>query len=96
MNAVKAEAIYLPLGVSRVRQLKRKTDEWGFFRNVPNREMGKMIRTRQRRQEQLGRPTKFFRKQRTGEFREVPAAKLDAYQKRVGFHPNPSLSESSG
>ena len=58
--------------------------------------MGKMARKRQRRQQQLGRPTKFMRKHGAGEFQEVPETKLAAYQKRIGTRPASPMSQSSG
>ncbi|KAL2130451.1 hypothetical protein VTI74DRAFT_6380 [Chaetomium olivicolor] len=78
------------------RQLKRKTNEWGFVKKIPAKEMGKMVRARQRRQEQLGRPTKFLRNPGSGGFQVVPAAKLDAYQKRFGVPGDSAMSPSSG
>lgn len=75
-----------------VRQLKRWAVKWGFFKHISDSEMRKMVRTREKRQEQLGRPTKFLRKLAAGEgdFQEVPQAKLDAYQKRFGAAPSAS------
>jgi hypothetical protein len=56
--------------------------------------MRKMARKQQRRRQQLGRPTKFFRKLRDGDFHEVAATKLEAYQKRVGARSPPAISMS--
>ncbi len=88
--------LMLALGTTSVRQLKRWTDKWGFFRNVPDGDMAKMVRKRKRREEQLGRPIKFMRKLGAGEFQEVPATKLDTYQKRTGARLASPLSQSSG
>ncbi|KAK3898594.1 hypothetical protein C8A05DRAFT_37809, partial [Staphylotrichum tortipilum] len=80
-----------------VRQLKRwVTEKWGMFRNIPDAEMIKMARLRRRRRLKFGRRTKFLRRQGAGEFQEVPSAKLDAYEKRVGARPgSPNESHSS-
>ena len=78
-----------------VRQLKRKTGEWAFVKNVPAKDMAKMVRARHRRQEQLGRPTRFRRNPGAGGFRVVPTAKLDVHQTRFGI-PDDSISDSSG
>jgi hypothetical protein len=88
--------LMLALRATRVRQLKRWTDKWGFFRNVPDGDMAKMVRKRKRREQQLGRPTKFMRKLGAGEFQQVPATKLDTYQKRAGTRLASPLSQSSG
>lgn len=86
----------LMLSTSRARQLKRKTNEWGFVKNIPAKEMAKMVRARQRRQIELGRPTKFLRHPGAGGFQVIPAAKLDAYQKRHGVPSDSGMSQSSG
>ncbi|KAL8282256.1 hypothetical protein RB597_009792 [Gaeumannomyces tritici] len=77
------------------RQLKRKTTEWGFVKNIPAKEMAKMVRHRQRRQKQDGRPTRFQRDPGAGGYQVVPAAKLDAYQQRSRV-PEDFMSDSSG
>ncbi|KAL8335957.1 hypothetical protein RB601_000005 [Gaeumannomyces tritici] len=77
------------------RQLKRKTTEWGFVKNIPAKEMAKMVRHRQRRQNQDGRPTRFQRDPGAGGYQVVPAAKLDAYQQRSRV-PEDFMSDSSG
>ncbi|KAL8365631.1 hypothetical protein RB595_004446 [Gaeumannomyces hyphopodioides] len=76
------------------RQLKRRTAEWGFVKNIPAKELAKMVRHRQRRQEQDGRPTRFQRDPGAGGYQVVSAAKLDAYQKRSGVSID-SMSDSS-
>ena len=86
----------LMLCVLRARQLKRKANEWGFVKNIPANEMGKMVRARQRRQEQLGRQTRFLRNPGAGEFQVVSKAKLDAYEKRFGVTAGSPMSQSSG
>ena len=76
--------------------MKRKTDEWGFIKNIPSNEMRKMIRKRTKREDELERPTKFLRRHGSnGDFHEVAQQKLDTFQKR--FQPNDvSMSISSG
>jgi len=84
------------LCTSRARQIKRWTGKWGFVKNIPAAEMRKMVRARHRREQRLGRPTKFLRDPGTGGFQEVPSAKLDAYQQRFGSPCVSTLSSSSG
>ncbi|AEO67137.1 43665189-f139-4667-bec0-1efc654f4120 [Thermothielavioides terrestris] len=82
-----------------VRQLKRWIAKRGFFRNIPDSDMRKMVRKRQKRQRELGRPTRFFRRRRDadeGGLQEVPAAKLDAYQKRHSSALASPTSQFSG
>ncbi|EJT71904.1 hypothetical protein GGTG_11157 [Gaeumannomyces tritici R3-111a-1] len=71
-----------------------KTTEWGFVKNIPAKEMAKMVRHRQRRQKQDGRPTRFQRDPGAGGYQVVPAAKLDAYQQRSRV-PEDFMSDSS-
>ncbi|KAK4206734.1 hypothetical protein QBC37DRAFT_380797 [Rhypophila decipiens] len=78
------------------RQLKRKTEEWGFFKNIRSREMNKMVRTRIRRRKELDRPTEFGRKHGDGEFHQVPTAKLALHERRMESDPgSPSSTCSS-
>jgi hypothetical protein len=89
----------LPSEPCRVRQLKRWIAKRGFFRNIPDSDMRKMVRKRQKRQRELGRPTRFFRRRRDadeGGLQEVPAAKLDAYQKRHSSALASPTSQFSG
>lgn len=86
----------MPSPPSRARQIKRWTGKWGFVKNIPAKEMRKMVRVRQRRQQQLGRPTKFLRDPGAGGLQEVPLAKLDAYEQRFGGPSVSALSSSSG
>ena len=76
-----------------MRQLKRKTEEWGFAKNIPNREMEKMLRKSKRRQERLGKATKFRRRRGDGGFQDVSEKKLDSFQKR--FRPSNVSSTST-
>ncbi|KAK1765596.1 hypothetical protein QBC33DRAFT_543305 [Phialemonium atrogriseum] len=92
VSVILADRYSLDVGL---RQLKRKTDGWGFFKNIPSAEMKKMARIRARRQDQLGRETKFIRGNGDGSPREVPQEKLDAYQKRFGCSMD-LMSQSSG
>jgi len=80
----------------RKRQLKRKTDAWGFIKNIPSGHMGKMVRKRRRRKDELGKKTKFMRRHRDGEFQEVAQDKLDTFQRRFGLNNASSMSLSSG
>ncbi|KAK4097957.1 hypothetical protein N658DRAFT_488840 [Parathielavia hyrcaniae] len=66
------------------RQLKRWTDKWGFYKHIPDKEMRKMAKRRQQRQQQHRLPTKCLRRLGNGEFQEVPITKLDAFVKRSG------------
>ncbi|KAM7190197.1 hypothetical protein V8F20_009819 [Naviculisporaceae sp. PSN 640] len=79
------------------RQLKRKTEEWGFFKNIPKREMDKMIRTQAQRRRYLGRATQFRRKQGDGEYHDVPLAKIALHETRLDMGSlSPASSNSSG
>ncbi|KAE9973181.1 hypothetical protein EG328_004523 [Venturia inaequalis] len=77
------------------KQFKRKADEWGFTKNIPNREMQKMVKERQRRKEEEGKATVFKRTRNGGTPDEVDAAKLDTFQKRNGMMDADSMSISS-
>ncbi|KAE9965108.1 hypothetical protein BLS_007833 [Venturia inaequalis] len=77
------------------KQFKRKADKWGFTKNIPNREMQKMVKERQRRKEEEGKATVFKRTRNGGTPEEVDAAKLDTFQKRNGMMDVDSMSISS-
>ena len=56
-----------------------------------------MVRIQSQRKGQLGRPTKFLRKQGGGDFQPVPPERLADYTRRLRVPPqSPSLSGSSG
>jgi hypothetical protein len=75
-----------------VRQLKRKCDKWGFARNIPKRDMLKMVRKRKERQEESGKATNFMRRHGVAEFQDVPQERLDKFEKR--FRPRSASSMS--
>ena len=76
--------------------MKRKTDAWGFVKNIPNDEMQKMVRKRKRREDDLAKTTKFMRRRGDGEFQEVAQDRLDTFQRRFGLKNASSMSLSSG
>ena len=76
--------------------MKRKTDAWGFVKNIPNDEMQKMVRKRKRREDDLAKTTKFMRRHGDGEFQEVAQDRLDTFQRRFGLNNASSVSLSSG
>jgi hypothetical protein len=78
-----------------LRQLKRKTEEWGFVKNIPNKDMEKMLRIRKRRQEESGKATEFKRRHGGGEFQDVSEERLDSFQKRFRLNVS-SMSTSTG
>ncbi|KAK0749776.1 hypothetical protein B0T18DRAFT_115356 [Schizothecium vesticola] len=89
--AILAERYGLDVGE---RQIKRWTKTWGFSKNVPGKDMNKMLRARKRRRQQLGRPTKCLRNPGGAvDFEEVPSSKLDAYEKRFAVS-SPSAASS--
>ncbi|KAM7183793.1 hypothetical protein V8F33_013372 [Rhypophila sp. PSN 637] len=91
--AVLSERYGLTIGE---RQLKRKTEEWGFYKNIRSREIDKTVRTRIRRRIELDRPTEFRRKHGDGEFHQVPTAKLAVHGRRMESDPgSPSSTCSS-
>lgn len=70
-----------------LRQLKRKCDQWGFARNIPKRDMFRMVRKRKERQEELGKPTNFIRRHGVSALQDVPQERLDRFEKRFGTGP---------
>jgi len=78
-----------------LRQLKRKTEEWGFVKNIPSEEMKTMVRKRKRRLEELGKATKFMRRHGAGDFRDVSQERLDTFQRRSRLNTVSSLSTSA-
>lgn len=78
------------------KQFKRKADDWGFTKNIPKREMLKMVKKRQRREDVEGKETVFKRARKGGTLEEVAVTKLDNFQKRNGLMDVGSMSISSG
>lgn len=84
------------MGTCRERQLKRKTDAWGFAKNIPKDKMRKMLLKRKKREDGLARPTKFLRRHGDGDFQVVAQDRLDVFQRRFGHDNVSSTSLSSG
>jgi hypothetical protein len=80
----------------REKQFKRKVDEWGFTKNITNREMMKMVQKRKRREDEHGKATIFKRSRNGTDFEEVDLAKLDRFQKRNRLEELEVVSQSSG
>jgi hypothetical protein len=78
------------------KQFKRKTDEWGFAKNIPSREMEKMVKKRQRRETEHGKETVFKRSRNGNDFMLVAPEKLDRFQQRNGLDQADEMSISSG
>ncbi|KAK2765373.1 hypothetical protein FQN54_008219 [Arachnomyces sp. PD_36] len=66
------------------RQLKRKLDEWNLSRNIPHRDMRKMVRKRTIREVDAGKQTQFRRRQGASDFQEISQERLDRFQTRFG------------
>jgi hypothetical protein len=81
---------------SSEKQFKRKADGWGFIKNIPSREMEKMVKKRQRREEEQGKETSFKRTRNGDDFEIVAPAKLDRFQQRNGLVQADLMSISSG
>lgn len=79
----------------REKQFKRKIDEWGFAKNITNREMGKMVRKRKRREDEQGKATVFKRSRNGVDFELVAPVKLDRFQKRNRLEDLESETNSS-
>jgi hypothetical protein len=71
-------------------------DEWGFTKNITNREMVKMVQKRKRREDEQGKETIFKRSRNGVDFEEVAPAKLDRFWKRNRLEEVDAVSESSG